>query len=67
MPTTDELLTAEQVAQVVKLDRETVHRRARRGDLPRPVLSGPGQPSLWSREQINDWLRDLREAATDAK
>lgn len=55
------ILRWEDVIRTVRLSRETICRRMKDGDFPKPVrLGGPGSRALgWRRTDIERWLNDL--------
>ena len=54
----DNLLTADQVAEYLKLDRETIYRKARRGEIPGIKI---GKEWRFSTEGLNNWIKELEK------
>ena len=55
----EKLLTVDEVAEYLRLNRETVLRKARRGEIPAIKI---GYKSYrFSRDQIDDWLKAKTE------
>ena len=55
--TVDELLTRRDVANIVKVDPNTIDRMAEDGRLPKAIDLGIGKRALrWRRSEINAWI-----------
>lgn len=55
--TEDDVLTADEVAEILRVDRKTVYEFAGRGELPCRRL---GRRILFSRRALMAWLEDAR-------
>ena len=53
-----EILTAEQVAEYLKLSRKSVYRLARAGVLPAKKIMNQWR---FERTQLNEWIREKEE------
>ena len=53
------LLTAVEVAQLLKLDKRTIERMAKAGDCPAPIRISPGR-TRWRQSDIDAWLEERR-------
>lgn len=51
------LLGAGEVAELLMVERETVHQWRRRGRLPEPDIIISGRPA-WRRDRIEAWARE---------
>ncbi|MCL0046633.1 helix-turn-helix domain-containing protein [Dehalococcoidales bacterium] len=58
----EKLLTVDEVAQYIRLNRETVLRKARKGEIP--AIKIGYRSYRFSKDQIDAWLR---EKTTEAK
>ena len=56
---TDDLLTANEVAAILKISRSTVYKMIHRGELPPPLHVGGG--SRWRRSDIEQVLDQVRK------
>ena len=58
---TARLLTAQEVADLIRLDEKTVRRRTRRGEIPGAMNVGTEKRPVWRYDarRIDDWLKRL--------
>jgi excisionase family DNA binding protein len=59
----EKLLTADEVAECLRLNRETVLRKARRGEIP--AIKMGYRSYRFYKDQIDDWLKE--KAALETK
>lgn len=64
-PREKQLLSAEEVAQVLGIGERTVWRHRQAGRLPPPLAVG-GR-TLWHRADIEDWIREKKRAAANQR
>ena len=57
-----ELLRVRDVAQILNLSRERVHRLVAKGTIPKPFYLAPRCPR-WRRSAIERWLAERERAA----
>jgi len=61
-PHTDDIMTADEVAELLRLDRKTVYDYAGRGEIPCQRL---GKRILFSREALALWLRSCSKGSSE--
>jgi len=54
-----DLLDAEQLGKMLRLDRQTIYRLARSGEIPRVVISR--RAVRFEREAVHRWLKEKTE------
>ena len=58
-----DLLTVDDVAELLKVSRSTVYEYLKRDHLPQPVKIGP-RLARWLRQEVEEWIAEQAAART---